>query len=91
MDVLAQALDKTPAPGWKKCYTHLAYHFKVPQEVALRIQTNSTNNPSERLFFYLGTIKPDMATGVIKNSLTTLGRNDVVDVFNKYSISGEWQ
>ena len=88
MDILGQGLDKVgrgQVSGWKKCYKHLAEYFEVPEEVLLKIQTSSTNHPSERLFYYLLTVKPDITIGAIKDSLGTLGRKDIVEILKDCS------
>ena len=78
LDEIALALDSTSrvSANWKK----LAMKLGVPEKTCLELGRRSTQNPTNQLFQYFATSRPQMTLKVLKEALCFAERNDLLKV-----------
>jgi len=77
MDELSKLLDKEgPMKNWR----NLAYKLGIPEETYQNFDTSRGNNsnPTDLLFQWIFTNKPEFTVGMLIKCLRIIERNDVV-------------
>lgn len=67
-------------------WRHLAESLGVPGDVCLSFICDQEHSPTEDLFEYLETWKPNMTIGDLKKSLRSMSRNDLVQFLESKGI-----
>lgn len=81
---MALKLDRRNIHNWK----HLALQLNVPHRVLKNFGSNQWHNSSLMLLKYIPIFDPELTVEQLKSSLSSIGRKDVVTVFDKAGIPG---
>ena len=86
---MALALDATSLVlgNWYK----LAMKLGVPRNDCWKLETRSTQNPTNQLFQYLETARPQMTLKKLKEALQSMTRNDLLKIIQKQNLEGMFQ
>ena len=89
LDEIALALDVTSLvlANWY----HLAIKLGVPREDCWNFEKRSTQSPTNELFQYLETTRPQMTLKKLKQTLHELKRMDLLYYLDKQSLEGNVQ
>ena len=91
LEGLARCLDKEHRYGRKKCWKHLAEHFRVEESIYKYFTCCPQKSHTENLFYFLKTRKPtEFTIEKLKEGLKSIDRNDVIqDVLKKHQVLGK--
>ena len=77
---ISRSLDKEYKYGSCKCWKDAAEYFHVEEEEYQNFKCSQVHSPTEVMFEYLGTRKPEITIGDLKDGLRKIGRQDVIEV-----------
>ena len=80
---ISRHLDKEYKYGNCQCWKHAAEQFGIEVQEYQNFKCSQVHSPTEVMFEYLETSKPDITIGDLKDKLHNIGRQDVIDVILK--------
>ena len=86
LDEIALALDAT-SPVLGNWY-HLAIKLGVPRKDCWNFERHSTQSPTNDLFQYLETTRPQMTIKELRESLHSMERNDLLEYLTSQDLKG---
>ena len=87
LEELSRCLDKEYKYGSSKCWKHLAESFNIGEQEYQKFNCSQVHSPTEVMFEYLQTRRPEITIADIKDRLYSIVREDVVHVLVKYEKS----
>jgi len=84
LEGLSRSLDKEYKNGVCKCWKHIAEHFDIERDDYQNFRCNQVHSPTEAMFDYLESSRPETTIGKVKEGLQSIGIQDVVDVLIEY-------
>jgi len=89
LEGLSRSLDKEYKNGVCKCWKHIAEHFDIERDDYQNFRCNQVHSPTEAMFDYLESSRPETTIGKVKEGLQSIGIQDVVDVLIEYQNSNQ--
>ncbi len=87
LEALSRCLDQEYRYGRCKCWKHIAEIFEIPEEDYQNFKCNQVHSPTEVMFEYLQSVRPDITIEVLKDGLAQIGRQDVTAMLLKHEES----
>ncbi|KAJ7339409.1 hypothetical protein OS493_005804 [Desmophyllum pertusum] len=84
LEALGRCLDKEYKYGQCKCWKHIAEFFRIPEQKYENFKCNKVHSPTEVMFEYLESDRPDITVGDLKNGLHQIERQDVIGILIKH-------
>lgn len=87
LEGLSRCLDKEYKYGSCKCWKHVAEYFDIEEQEYQNFNCSQVHSPTEVMFEYLQTRRPEITIGDVKGGLRLIAREDVVLVLVEYEQS----
>ncbi|XP_078382634.1 uncharacterized protein LOC144665279 isoform X2 [Oculina patagonica] len=84
LEETSRCLDQEYKYGQCKCWKHVAQFFGVPEEEYENFKCSQVHSPTEVMFEYLESVRPEITVGVLKDGLAQIDRQDVTDILLKH-------
>lgn len=89
LEELSRCLDQEYKYGHCKCWKHIAEFFGIPEEDYQNFKCNKVHSPTELLFEFLKSDRPDITVGNLKHGLAQIERQDVINILLKHETECE--
>lgn len=87
-DELARLLDQRNDFS-EQYWPHLAYYFKVSEEIRKKCEQKTEESRSENLFDCIISSKPKLSVQQLKVSLESIRRKDLIEKLEEWGVPGK--